>query len=231
MKNQPLAFRGGRNNYPLPNPKAFGFDFGPLQKLLQEIARLYDEGRQLGFDLVQQQHRVRALEAGEIDRLADAMAKGEKPPDVRAEISRARAEAEATEKRIKVLDRARQRVVADMQTLVDKHKDEWRERARSAAEEKAREVEKAVDSLRAAQGELAAVAAIDAWLESGGSRAFSYGGGPSTVETHSGHVNANEVLDALVGSARQTVAAPEERQRMELARLGVVTTDARELTG
>ncbi len=221
MKN--LSQRSTRGE--LPNPEGFGLRWGPLQKLLAEQRRMFGESRDAGFKLQELRDRLTAAErAEELALVRSFRSQGDEPDG--AEAAELRAEVERAEKRLNAQQRALRQVEAEITATAAKHAEEWRAEVRAAAQEKAGAVEDAIRRLREAQQELSAYAALADWLERP-QTGFGFGPGPHVIDTFNARgVNIGEVFDALVQDARETAASPEERQNLQYAALGLVTTQA-----
>lgn len=88
---EPTTIQGARGT--LPNPKSFGFSWRPLQKLLTEQQRLYNDSLETDGEYRQLEGQISVMERAEFEALADSYRDGGTTPDG-ADIAAARKELE-----------------------------------------------------------------------------------------------------------------------------------------
>jgi hypothetical protein len=147
-----------------PNLDAFeGIKFKPLQRLLNEIQRLYDQERQTGIastvlrekiDNLERQYakdRVAAIRAGE-DELFDE------------HITEARRNLDKLNQRARDIRQARELVKADIFRCVQENGEEWAQQLNQPLAEKVAVLEEKAAEMRAITAEVAAYARLKEWL-------------------------------------------------------------------
>ncbi len=211
------AVQGARGT--LPNPKGFGFNWRPLQKLLAELQRLSNEANETDGQYRQLEGQISVMERAEFEALADSYRDGGTEPDGTA-VAEARAELEVVKKKAAAQSRALEKVDADISAVVRKHAEAWRREVDAKAKERAEAVEDAVHRLRTAQGELYAMSALGEWLENP-RKSFGFGPGPRLVQTFTHRdVRLPEVFDAIVSDAREKAGTPEEQEKLRWSAMG-----------
>ncbi len=203
----------------LPNPKAFGFNWKVLQKLLEEQQRLSNEQQETDGQWQQLEGQISVMERREFDALADAIRAGSDEPDG-SDIAKARAELVQIKKKAAAQSRALEKVDQEIRATVSKHAPGWRREVHAKARERGLDVEGAVHRLQKAQGELYAMSALGEWLDNP-RKNFGHSDGPYALSTFTHQdVRVGEVFDAIKQDARSKSATPEELQSMAWASLG-----------
>ncbi len=205
-----------------PNPKAYGFNWRPLQKLLAEHQKLYNEYQETDGQYRQLEAQISVMERQEFEVLADAIRAGSDEPDG-SDIAKAKAELEQIKKKAAAQSRALEKIDAEIRAVVSKHAEAWRLQVHAKAKERAQDVEDAVHRLQKAQSELYAMAALGEWLEHP-RRNFGFGPGPHLLDTFTHQdVRVGEFFDAIKQDAREKSATPEELEKQRWAEMGAVT--------
>lgn len=116
--SEPTTIQGARGA--LPNPKGFGLNWKPLQKLLGEQQRLWGALRDTDFRYKELEGQISVMERAEFEALADSYRDGGSEPDD-ANIVEARAELEKVKKRAAAQSRALEKVDAEIMAVVRRH--------------------------------------------------------------------------------------------------------------
>lgn len=205
-----------------PNPKAFGFNWKVLQKLLEEQQKFSNEQQETDGQWAQLEGQISVLERREFDALADAIRAGSDEPGG-SDVAKAKAELEQVKGRAAAQSRALQKIESEIFATVSKHAPEWRSQVHAKAKERAEAVEDAVHRLQKAQAELYQMSALGEWLEQP-RRNFAHGDGPHLLDTFTHRdVRLGEVFDAVIQDAREKSATPDEREQQRWASMGAVT--------
>jgi RNA-binding protein YhbY len=140
-----------------PNLDAFNVKFKPLQRLLNEIQRLYDQERQTGIASTVLREKIDNLERQYAqDRVAAIRAGEEELSD--EHITEARANLD------KLNQRARELVKADIFRCVQENGEEWAQQLEQPLAEKVAVLEEKAQEMRAITAEVAAYARLKEWL-------------------------------------------------------------------
>lgn len=217
--SEPTTMQGARGA--VPNPRAFGLNWRPLQKLLVEQQRLDNDLRETDGHYRQLEGQISVMERAEFEALADSYRDGGTTPDG-ADIAAARKELEGVKKKAGALSRALEKVDTELAAVVSRNASEWGREVNVKARERAEAVEDAVHRLRKAQAELYAMSALAEWLENP-RKNFGHADGPHLLGTFTHQdVRLGEVFDAIVSDARDKAATPDELERRRWAAMGAV---------
>ncbi len=159
----------------MPNPAHYEFKWREAQKLLEEHARLRDEGRKAGHEQQAIQEEIRRLE-GELYRERALALRGGPEPDTRP-LERAKARAADLRERIHDYRRAADMVDSDLRLAVAENREKWGREVASKREQAQERREELLRQLAAVEHDLGSYERLAEWLEEP-ERGFAPGAAP-----------------------------------------------------
>jgi uncharacterized small protein (DUF1192 family) len=176
-----LGLRGWYNGQRVPNPEAFGFKWRPMQKLLKDHQRIWQESRDNSRRYRELQEEIERLKRQETEDLATSIRAGHEEPDGSA-LREAQEALAKCEKREVAIERALEKVNAEILEVTRQHAAQWGQEVQERVNVQAARVESIAAELAAAQTALSATSALHGWL-SKPERGLAFSPGPSSLET------------------------------------------------
>src|SRR4051794_14506808 len=178
-----------------PNLDAFNVKFKPLQRLLNEIQRLYDQERQTGIGATVLREKIDNLERQYAKDRVAAIRRDPGEEELSDEhITEARANLDKLNQRARDIRQARELVKADIFRCVQENGEEWAQQLDQPLAEKVAVLEEKAGEMRAITAEVAAYARLKEWL---GAPERGFGITP---------IPGAEPLDTVVAEARNRAA-------------------------